>query len=623
MYKRILGNDWTLRQEVELGVATASGLRSDRFLRIATCCLTVALIWWVGLHWTAILWCIAVFMNEGTETLIVNRLSNKSLSTMQRLIPYFWHISSGSVIWASAGCVLWFTGDPASMLLGITLLIGTLVHVSVFYASSRLQTMLTMAPIVLLMAAVLISTTFATGFSLRSKTLIAFSLTSLFLYVVTTAFQSINVQEKLRAVIDDKARMAGEDPLTGLHNRRAFLSCIDELMAREKPYCVLFVDLDRFKPINDEHGHSIGDQVLREIAHRLGQTENALCVARFGGDEFAVVVRYEGSDLETRASVDTVYEAISTPIQTDVGDLYVGVSIGYAIAPIDGTTAADLLHAADTAMRRAKSERGGVSHYDPSVDSGARSVAWLENSFRSAVVAGGVKAALQPIARSSDYTVLGYELLARWPNSGFPKDPTPNEFIPIAEKYGLLNSLLWETLRQALPVITGTSHRIAINVSPSQLGSTRFFARLASVLAQFNVDPSQIELEITEEIAVRNIEESAKILNHAKSRGFTIALDDFGTGYSSLSMLDALPLDKLKLDRTFVQRAQARGDSSKVLAATIQLARQLGIVCCVEGIEDQRTAELVTRYGCDQLQGYWIGRPLLAKEYKSDLRRVS
>lgn len=623
MFKQVLGADWTLRQEVELGVAVASGLRSDRFLRVAACCLTVALIAWVGLSWVALAWCFAVLSNEASETAIVKRLGNQALSMRQRLLPYLWHISSGSIIWASAGCVLWFTGDPASMLLGVSLLIGTLVHVSVFYASSRLQTLITMAPVVLMMATVLMSSMFAEDFSLRSKTLIAFSLSALFLYVVTAAIQSISVQEKLRAVITDKERMAGEDPLTGLHNRRAFLTHIDRMIARQKPYCVLFVDLDRFKPINDEHGHATGDQVLREIAVRLNQTEKGLCAARFGGDEFAVLMRYEGSDIAVRAAIDSLYEAISAPIQTDAGDIYVGVSIGYAIAPMDGATAADLLHAADTAMRRAKSERGGVTHYDSSVDAGARSVAALENSFRSAVAAGGVKAALQPIARSADHMVLGYELLARWPNSGFPRDPSPNEFIPIAEKYGLLNGLLWETLRQALPVIAGSPKRIAINVSPSQLASTRFFPRLESILDQYAIPPAQIELEITEQIAIRNIDENAKILSEAKKRGFTIALDDFGTGYSSLSMLDALPLDKLKLDRTFLQRSQLSGQSSKVLAATIQLARQLGIVCCVEGIEDQETADLVTRYGCDQLQGYWIGRPKLAQEYDTALRLVS
>lgn len=623
MFKQVLGTDWTLRQEVELGMAVADGLADDLGLRIAACLLTSALIAWVGLQWTALIWCAAVLSNEISEHFFLRRLRNDKLSAPQRAIPYICHISSGSIIWATAGGLLWFTGDPASMLLGISLLVGTLVHVSVFYASSRLQTMLTMTPVVLTMLFVLVSTLVVDGWSLRSKALVAISLTSLFLYVVSAALESISVQEKLRASVLTNQKMAGEDPLTGLHNRRSFLTHIDRMIARQKPYCVLFVDLDRFKPINDEHGHATGDQVLREIAARLNQMEKGLCAARFGGDEFAVLMRYEGSDIAVRAAVDSLYEAISAPIRTDAGDIYVGVSIGYAIAPMDGATAADLLHAADTAMRRAKSERGGVTHYDPSVDSGARSIAALENSFRSAIAAGGVKAALQPIARSADHMVLGYELLARWPNSGFPRDPSPDEFIPIAEKYGLLNGLLWETLRQALPVIAGTPKRIAINVSPSQLASTRFFPRLESVLDQYAIPPAQIELEITEQIAIRNIDENAKILSEAKKRGFTIALDDFGTGYSSLSMLDALPLDKLKLDRTFLQRSQLSGQSSKVLAATIQLARQLGIVCCVEGIEDQETADLVTRYGCDQLQGYWIGRPKLAQDYNTAMRLVS
>lgn len=623
MLKHILGEDWTLRREVELGMTVASSLRRDRFLRIAACLLTVTLMAWVGLPWMAMCWGGLVLANETSETLILRRLNNQRRSTLQRVIPYFWHIFSGTIIWASAGCMLWFTGDPASMLLGTTLLVGTLVHVSVFYASSRLQTILTMTPITLIMLLVLVSTMMVDGWSVRSKALIAISLTALFMYALTAALQGIGVQETLRASVLANKKMAGEDPLTGLKNRRSFLTRVDELQAAEKPYCVLFVDLDRFKPINDQYGHSIGDQVLREIGRRLQQASQAYCVARFGGDEFALLLRYKGDLLEIRSAIDTIYESISADIQTDVGALYVGVSIGYAIAQLDGKTPKELLHAADTAMRRAKSERGGVTHYDPSVDAGAQSIAVLENSFRSAIAAGGVKAALQPIVRSSDHLVLGYELLARWPNSGFPKDPSPNEFIPIAEKYGLLNGLLWETLRQALPVIAGTTKRIAINVSPSQLASTRFFPRLESILTQFDISPTQIELEITEQIAVRNIDENAKILAQAKARGFTIALDDFGTGYSSLSMLDALPLDKLKLDRTFLQRSQLNGQSSKVLAATIQLARQLGIVCCVEGIEDEQTADLVTRYGCDQLQGYWFGYPKLAQEYDTALRLVS
>lgn len=242
--------------------------------------------------------------------------------------------------------------------------------------------------------------------------------------------------------------------------------------------------------------------------------------------------------------------------------------------------------------------------------------------MRQAVPDGKIRAALQPIISVSDGKIVTMELLARWPGSGFPRDPAPNEFIPIAERIGLLNDMLWSMLNQALPTVAASNWSLAINVSPSQLTSRLFLARLSAVVARHRIPPQRIELEVTEQVAFRNVIENCAVLDEARKLGFRIVLDDFGAGYSSLAILDRLPLDKIKLDQAFVGDLRDRAVTQKIMRATVALAHELGMVCTVEGIECAETAALVASFGCDQMQGYWIGMPELVEPVACHLQRA-
>jgi EAL domain-containing protein (putative c-di-GMP-specific phosphodiesterase class I) len=273
-----------------------------------------------------------------------------------------------------------------------------------------------------------------------------------------------------------------------------------------------------------------------------------------------------------------------------------------------------LLRAADAAMRRAKATRSGWATFSHLVDSAALASSSIEFELKSALKNGHIRAAVQPISRVSDLAVVEYELLARWVNSGLEQDPGPAQFIPIAEKQGLLNDILWVTLDEALSALDLRRYRLAVNVSPAQLLASDFLATLLELLERHSVDPAAITLEITEEVVFRNLERNVAILDSARSAGMQIALDDFGSGYSSLAMLDALPLDKLKIDQGLIKKAEHSARSANILAAAISLAQQLDLIACVEGVETREGLETITRMGADQVQGYFLARPQMLQD---------
>jgi len=290
---------------------------------------------------------------------------------------------------------------------------------------------------------------------------------------------------------------------------------------------------------------------------------------------------------------------------------------------IESSVLASMLRSADAAMRRAKSSRLGWVKVDPRIDNAALASSTLEFELKAAIKNGQIKAAVQPIADAKTRKVVAYELLTRWTNSGFERDPSPKDFIPVAEKLGLLNDILWVTLEEALSCMQLTDQKLAVNVSPAQLLATDFLPCLNAILDRHEVSPSLITLEITEEVAFRNVERNVAVLKEARAMGMTIALDDFGTGYSSLSMLDTLPLDKLKIDQSFVRKSSQSQQSKSILLAAIRLAKQLGLQSCVEGIESSEVAARVAVFGADTIQGYWIGRPQLVSQKAAELKRAS
>ncbi len=434
----------------------------------------------------------------------------------------------------------------------------------------------------------------------------------------SVSFARTSADNKLFALITEQEKLAATDGLTGLQNRRAFMDTLRHYWPKQKTVGIAFVDLDHFKPLNDQYGHAVGDEVLQIIASRIDEMPMVSATARLGGDEFAVLFQEDSQGHAIDHLIDLLHAKITADIKWESGLISMGASIGYAEGNTMKQTLSGLLRSADTAMRRAKSSRLGWAIFNPRIDNAALASSTLEVELKSAIKNGEIKAAIQPIANAKTRETVAYELLARWTDSGFERDPNPKDFIPIAEKLGLLNEILWVTLDEALAHLELNDLRLAINVSPAQLLATDFLDTLLNVLDRHQVSPNSITIEITEEVAFRNLERNVVILEQARALGMTIALDDFGTGYSSLSMLDTLPLDKLKIDQSFVRKSDQSEQSKRILLAAIRLARQLGLESCVEGIETQEFAARVAVLGADHIQGYWLGRPALIRDAKRE-----
>ena len=421
------------------------------------------------------------------------------------------------------------------------------------------------------------------------------------------AFARDKTDRRLLEILQAKERLADEDPLTGLKNRRAFMEEVQSLWRQKRPMAIMFMDLNRFKPLNDEFGHAAGDLILNTIADRLRAHPVADMAGRFGGDEFAILISAHKHLANLDTAVRSVYADVTAQIDIQLTEVSVGVSCGYAVAYQHGKNIDEFLHAADAAMMRCKGSGGQVARFDPTLDNVSLSAPDIERLFRRALHEEKIKAALQPIVCAHTGKIKGYELLARWPDSGLPRDPGPMEFVPIAEKLGLLNDLLMCTLKQVIPSVLPTNAFLAVNVSPSQLSSRNFLSRLTAQLEVFGFPHERLEIEITETIAIRNLEENVRVLETARVRGCRIVLDDFGTGYSSLSLLNVLPLDKIKLDKSLLQA----GRNKDVFAPTVRLAKDVGFECCIEGIETEEQALLAKRLGCDLIQGFWHSQAII------------
>jgi len=457
------------------------------------------------------------------------------------------------------------------------------------------------------------------AFSMMLAAVSGFSFVALGIISLTRAISDHRLQD----VIDEKDRLASTDGLTGLMNRRAFMEKLRALWGRHSNIAVAFIDLDHFKPLNDQFGHAMGDEVLKTVARRIDELPMVIATARLGGDEFALLFDPEMEYDSIDHHIDFLHAKITSDIRGNAEMVSIGASIGFARGDTREQTLSGLLRCADTAMRRAKSNRAGWAMFNARIDDAALTNSTLELELKSAIKNGQIKAAIQPIANAKTRKIVAYELLARWTDSAFERDPSPKDFIPIAEKLGLLNELLWVTLDEALDQLDLRDLRLAINVSPAQLIASDFLETLLCTLARHGVSPHSITIEITEEVAFRNVERNIAILEEARALGIEIALDDFGTGYSSLSMLDTLPLDKLKIDQSFVRKSDHSEHSKSILLAAIRLAKQLGLTSCVEGIESQEFAARIAVLGADHIQGYWLGRPELLCDSKNALKLVS
>ncbi|GAB3550621.1 hypothetical protein GCM10027343_33870 [Noviherbaspirillum agri] len=422
------------------------------------------------------------------------------------------------------------------------------------------------------------------------------------------------------------------DALTGLPNRAlVFEYCGHMLAAARRNHgrgALLFIDLDRFKPVNDLYGHETGDRLLQEVARRLGAcTRSEDLVGRLGGDEFVVILPHLDTGRHRAATVaQHIVEAISRPFRIDSLELSVSPSIGISIFPEHATEVGALIHAADLAMYQAKqSGRANYQFYTTELEERADQALTLELRLKHALRHNGLKLHYQPVVDIKTGRLIGAEALVRLADgSGEPVGP--DRFIPVAESAGLISELgEWvaaEACRQHEQwQREGLELTIAINVSPLQFRHAAFADKLSGIITDAGIDPSRLEIEVTESAVMENIDDAVAILNRIKSLGVKVALDDFGTGYSSLSSLSSLPLDKLKVDQSFVRRIERDQASRAVTEAIIALGRSLKLNVVGEGIESENALRYLEEQGCNQAQGYWFSQPLPPAEFAAWCRQ--
>ena len=429
-----------------------------------------------------------------------------------------------------------------------------------------------------------------------------------------------------KALEEQLHHQATHDALTGLPNRRVFLDRIESGLQDPSgaPVTLLYLDLDNFKAVNDTLGHHWGDRLLIAVTARLRgllRTEDVLC--RLGGDEFVALLpgtaAVEGCQVGER-----LRSALAEPIDLDGRTVRAGASVGIAVAEREGGSAEDLLAAADTAMYVSKrSGRDRCTLFEDGMHAQLVRQSELELGLRSALALGELDVAYQPLVRFSDRTLVGFEALVRWtsPTLG-PVSPT--EFIPIAESTGLVVPLGRYVLEHACSFIAECADRsdqpvrVAVNVSVRQLQEQDFAGTVQTVLAATGVPAHLLTLEITE--SVRLFEGSAQVLGRLKAMGVRLALDDFGTGYASLTHVTSLPIDEIKIDRSFVSAIEDGGRQGELAASVVDLGQRLHLEVVAEGIETAGQAERLHALGCDLAQGYLYGRPVTASAARHLLR---
>jgi diguanylate cyclase (GGDEF)-like protein len=432
--------------------------------------------------------------------------------------------------------------------------------------------------------------------------------------------------ERQRLVVEleaarHRAQLAAtHDPLTRLPNRYLLEEQTHRVLSHARRHdggaALLYIDLDRFKSINDTLGHAAGDEVLVQVAGRLSTfTRESDVVARVGGDEFLILLTDIGGDRAPTVVAEKIQDAMAQPFRLFGRDYWVGASIGIAVFPRDGDDAERLMRHADLALYQVKSGgRGHSRFYSEALDAVAKKRHGMEHALRRALAEGGLRIVYQPIYTARDLRIVGAEALLRWhdPELGHVN---PSEFISVAEESGLIVPLGAAVLRTACDQLAQWKHeghalRMMVNLSAHQIDEDRLHELVTQAIWDSDLAPADLELEVTESALMRDEQVAVRTFRALKKIGVGISLDDFGTGFSSLSYLKRFPVDTVKIDRSFIHDLAFDGDDATIVSAILSIARQLDLNVVAEGVETEEQRAFLTERMCTHLQGYLLSPPL-------------
>ncbi|WBO23860.1 sensor domain-containing phosphodiesterase [Sphingomonas abietis] len=418
---------------------------------------------------------------------------------------------------------------------------------------------------------------------------------------------------EIRKAEAEITRLAHFDTVTGLTNRGHFMDRLQRLIDAKMPIALLGIDLDRFKSVNDQFGHLLGDEVLSHVGERLRALASpGDIVARVGGDEFAIILIAEDPHLRADHVARSIVASLARPFVTERATAYIGASVGIATTPEDGVTLRELRNCVDLALYRAKAAgRGTVCAFSQDMDAEVRDRQMLEADLREAMAADEISLLYQPILSIESGQVTSVEALARWTHR-LRGQIGPDVFIPLAEECGFIGQLGEHLLRRACTdAISWPPHiRVAVNLSPLQIHAGRLTATISGILDQTGLPADRLQLEVTEGLVIRDVERTFIELERLRALGIQILMDDFGVGYSSLSYFERFRFDKVKIDKSFVTDIASSRSSRAIIKAVIGLGRDLGMSVVAEGVETTEQMEQLIGLGCTHLQGFLFSRPL-------------
>lgn len=435
----------------------------------------------------------------------------------------------------------------------------------------------------------------------------------------------VNVQAQTAKLSEENLKLANQDSLTGLPNRRQFFSRLDTLLAprareQETRLAVALIDLDGFKPVNDLYGHSVGDRLLYQVGQRLSRLlDDEVHLARLGGDEFSLIITKAMSDDQLQAFGEKICASLREPFLLVDIPIQIGGSLGIATFPDQATSTTDVYEYADYALYQSKRHRPGTAClFSAAHRQRLNREGLTEQALRRADLEREFYMVFQPIVDIHSKRTVAFEALARWESPELGHVP-PGDFIPIAERVGLVNRLTLPLLNKALNTAARwpKGMRLAFNLSAHDCGSEDAAQQIAELIKRSGFDPACLDLEITETAAIQDLPQTQRAISRFRELGCGISLDDFGTGYSSLSQIHALSLTKLKVDRTFVTNLHLDPASLKIVRSLIALCQDMQLECIVEGVETAEELDALKNLGGARAQGYLFAKPMRASDIRA------